>query len=130
MDIIGFDGWEPGVGCITVIIPYEFTFQIGPLEIGRYTLLMTEYHQSIRDPNPQVRMVRFHVVCGDVCGDANCDGRVNVGDAVFVIAYVFNHGPSPEAGAGDANGDGDINIGDGIYLINFVFRDGLAPDCP
>jgi hypothetical protein len=28
-------------------------------------------------------------------GDANCDGQVNVGDAVYLIAYVFKGGPEP-----------------------------------
>ena len=30
-----------------------------------------------------------------VCGDANLDGNVDVGDAVFLINYVFLGGPPP-----------------------------------
>jgi hypothetical protein len=28
-------------------------------------------------------------------GDANADGKVNVGDAVYIISYVFRGGPAP-----------------------------------
>jgi len=28
-------------------------------------------------------------------GDANCDGKINVGDAVFLINYIFKGGPTP-----------------------------------
>ncbi len=33
-----------------------------------------------------------------VCGDANGDNQVNVGDAVFLINYVFKGGPGPDSG--------------------------------
>jgi hypothetical protein len=63
-----------------------------------------------------------------VCGDANGDKQINVGDAVFLIAYVFNSGPAPIPEiAGDANSDGQPNIGDAVYLINYVFKGGPAP---
>ena len=28
-------------------------------------------------------------------GDVNCDGAVNVGDAVYLINYIFKNGPPP-----------------------------------
>jgi hypothetical protein len=63
-----------------------------------------------------------------LCGDANDDGDVNVGDAVYIIAYVFTGGPPPPyICQADANGDGDINVGDAVYLINYIFNGGLAP---
>ncbi|MDD4050830.1 MAG: thrombospondin type 3 repeat-containing protein, partial [candidate division Zixibacteria bacterium] len=34
-------------------------------------------------------------VCDYVCGDANDDAKVNVGDAVFWISYIFRGGPPP-----------------------------------
>ena len=69
---------------------------------------------------------------GDACdytsGDANGDGQANVGDAVYIINYVFKGGaaPNPEC-RGDANCDGDCNVGDAVYLINYVFKGGAAP---
>lgn len=71
---------------------------------------------------------------GDVCdiifGDANDDGNVNVGDAVFLINFVFSQGTPPASdGAADANCDGRIDVGDAVYLINYIFRFGPTPDC-
>ncbi|MDD4051042.1 MAG: dockerin type I repeat-containing protein [candidate division Zixibacteria bacterium] len=68
--------------------------------------------------------------CCDMPGDANNDGKVNVGDGVYIITYVFRGGPAPICLAeGDANGDGKINVGDAVYIITYVFRGGPAPIC-
>ncbi|MCP4568163.1 MAG: hypothetical protein GY841_11350 [FCB group bacterium] len=29
------------------------------------------------------------------CGDTNCDGSINIGDAVYLINYIFKSGPAP-----------------------------------
>jgi hypothetical protein len=66
------------------------------------------------------------------CGDANGDDQINVGDAVFIINYVFKGGEPPDPLCeADANGDGDVNVADAVYLINFVFKGGNPPvdDC-
>jgi C1A family cysteine protease len=63
-------------------------------------------------------------------GDANGDGNINVGDAVYLISYVFRNGPAPSPmAAGDANCDAKINVGDAVYLISYIFRGGPAPGC-
>jgi|GEM_PF-160517 len=63
-------------------------------------------------------------------GDANYDKAVNVGDAVFVINYVFKAGTAPWCKqSADANHDGHINVGDAVSLINYVFKAGAAPQC-
>lgn len=71
--------------------------------------------------------------CEFVCGDANGDDDVNIGDAVSLINYVFNGAdpPTPEE-AGDANCDSAVNIGDAVYLITYIFKGGDAPcaGCP
>lgn len=68
-----------------------------------------------------------------LCGDANGDIVVNVGDAVYMINYVFKGGAPPvPPEAGDANCDGLPNVGDAVFLINYVFRQGPKPcsKCP
>jgi hypothetical protein len=68
--------------------------------------------------------------CGCIPGDANNDGSVNVGDAVYVIAYVFTGGPEPWPFAtcsGDANCDCATNVGDAVYCISYVFQGGPPP---
>ena len=68
---------------------------------------------------------------GLVCGDANGDSAVNVGDAVFLINYIFKGGPAPVPDCvGDANGDGSTNVGDAVYIINYVFKGGPPPVKP
>jgi len=69
---------------------------------------------------------------GTACrpGDANGDGQVNVGDAVYIISYVFKGGPAPTPYAkcsGDANGDCQCNVGDAVYTISYVFKGGPPP---
>lgn len=66
-------------------------------------------------------------------GDANGDLAFNIGDAVYIINYVFKGGPPPAPYAlcsGDANCDCSINIGDAVYIINYIFKGGPVPcDC-
>jgi hypothetical protein len=63
-----------------------------------------------------------------VRGDANNNGSITVGDAVFLIAYLFKGGPAPQYyGAGDANCDGQITIADVVYLISYLFKSGPQP---
>lgn len=61
-------------------------------------------------------------------GDANVDGSLNVGDAVFLIDHIFKNGPAPASKyCGEANGDGVLNVGDAVYMINYVFKNGDPP---
>lgn len=63
-------------------------------------------------------------------GDANGDGDIVVGDAVYIINFVFRGGPAPDPlASGDANCDGQVNVGDAIYIVNYVFRGGPVPGC-
>lgn len=69
---------------------------------------------------------------GALSGDANGDGRINIGDAVYVVNAIFC-GPAPKpypTYSGDANGDCRYNVGDAVYLVNYLFRGGPGPlDC-
>jgi len=68
-------------------------------------------------------------ISGFLGGDANADLKVDVGDAVYIINYVFKNGeaPLPSVCAGDVNGDDACNIGDAIYLINYIYKGGPEP---
>ncbi|MCP4566227.1 MAG: hypothetical protein GY841_01465 [FCB group bacterium] len=68
-----------------------------------------------------------------ICGDANGDLTINVGDAVHLINYVFKNGDPPDPlESGETNCDGAINVGDAVFVINYVFKSGPIPcgDCP
>jgi hypothetical protein len=63
-------------------------------------------------------------------GDANADGDINVGDAVYLIGYIFKGGPDPRyygICGGDANGDCSCDIGDAVFVISYVFKNGSPP---
>jgi hypothetical protein len=79
-------------------------------------------HEDIPCPSP--------TVCDCMPGDANGDGSINVGDAVYLISFVFKGGPAPTPYAtcsGDANCDCAANVGDAVFIIAYVFKGGPAP---
>lgn len=62
------------------------------------------------------------------CGDVNGDGFINLGDAVYLMNFIFRGGPAPDPlESGDVNSDSRVNIGDPVYLINYIFKDGPEP---
>lgn len=73
-------------------------------------------------------LASFILVAAYICGDANGDAMVNVGDAVYLIAYIFSGGQAPEPVCrGDANSDDNTNVGDAVYLISYIFSGGPPP---
>ncbi|MBD3381355.1 MAG: hypothetical protein GF404_04075 [candidate division Zixibacteria bacterium] len=67
-----------------------------------------------------------------ICGDVNDDHEVDVGDIVYLIAYIFSNASEPNPyESGDVNCDMTINLLDVVYLVSYVFRDGPIPcaDC-
>lgn len=63
-----------------------------------------------------------------VCGDADGDDATNIGDAVYLINYIFKSGPAPDPlCSADANGDDGLNIADAVYLITYIFKSGPPP---
>jgi len=106
---------------------------------GDYTITVydTSSYWGILSNEPVNTVIKettvHHVYCASVeCipGDANGDGGVNVGDAVYIIRYVFGEGPPPlpyQTCSGDANGDCTVNVGDAVYIISYIFKDGTPP---
>ncbi|MCJ7577182.1 MAG: FG-GAP-like repeat-containing protein [candidate division Zixibacteria bacterium] len=61
-------------------------------------------------------------------GDANGDGVINAADVVYLINYLYIHGPAPNPlQAGDVNSDGVIDASDVVYLINYLYIGGPPP---
>lgn len=64
-------------------------------------------------------------------GDANDDLAVNLSDAIYLVAHLFQAGPpSVCEDSADANDDGKMNLSDAIYSIDYLFRSGLEPPPP
>jgi subtilisin family serine protease len=63
-------------------------------------------------------------------GDCDSNLRVNLGDAVFLINYIYKSGQPPIVReSAENNCDLEVNVGDAVSLINYIFRSGPAPGC-
>jgi hypothetical protein len=64
------------------------------------------------------------------CGDINDNYRLDVGDAVILLAYLFRGGSPPQDFArADVNCDGNIDLADAQTIINAVFIEGAELNC-
>ncbi len=79
----------------------------------------------------------FHVwiwECESLSGDATGDGAVDVGDAIYLLNYLYKSGTPPQCdpitSCGDVNLDGMVDVGDSIYLLNYLYKNGPAPGNP
>lgn len=76
---------------------------------------------NIRGVNFRDGSVSFRPDFG-VYGDCNGDGRFNIADITYLIAYVFDGGPAPlDYLHGDFDGDGRITVADMVRLLNYLF---------
>jgi hypothetical protein len=63
-------------------------------------------------------------------GDANRDGIIDLGDAVYLMNYLYRGGSPPDPlRAGDCNCDRTVDVGDLVTLIDYLFKEGLPPNC-
>ncbi|MDD5087502.1 MAG: choice-of-anchor D domain-containing protein [bacterium] len=60
-DVFGVDTWQPGMVCLQIIVNYGYLASFGPLNPGNYTILITEYPQSEREPWPDISTLIFNV---------------------------------------------------------------------
>ncbi|MFH1374053.1 MAG: hypothetical protein ABII79_09680 [bacterium] len=66
--------------------------------------------------------------CGKVRGDVDHSYSIDVGDLTYLVAYLFQGGPSPACGdEGDVDGCGSIDVGDLTYFVAYLFSGGPAP---
>jgi len=81
---------------------------------------LAHYHVEVFDPE---------YTC--ICGDANDDLIIELGDVLYLISYLYKGGLPPEdpIERGDANNDCQINLGDLTYLIAYFYRGGYCPEC-
>ncbi len=62
------------------------------------------------------------------CGDVDASARVDIGDAVYLVNYIFAGGGAPQDdAAGDLDCNGRADISDAVHLINYIFASGPSP---
>jgi hypothetical protein len=63
--------------------------------------------------------------------DANADGATDIGDAVWILNYLFRGGRAPTClETANVNRDEVIDLADVIYILQFLFSDGAPPAAP
>ena len=58
-------------------------------------------------------------------GDTNADGSVDISDAIFILAFLFDSGKALSCrDAADTNDDGLIDLSDPVQLLDYLFMGG------
>ncbi|MCJ7577582.1 MAG: S8 family serine peptidase [candidate division Zixibacteria bacterium] len=55
------------------------------------------------------------------CGDVTGDRLVDAADVVYLVNYLYLHGPKPPWIVADINGDATIDGADVVYLVNYLY---------
>ena len=94
--------------------------------LGEYPDSFTVIAPTASNSPGKVRMRlqvwRFH-------GDCDWNGRININDMTYLVAYLFKSGPLPRPTrfVGDLNCNKFININDLTYFVDYFFKDGPIP---
>lgn len=67
-----------------------------------------------------------------LCGDANGDLGLDLGDAIHILTWLFRGGEDPRCGEPaciDVNSDSVSDLSDAISLLDWLFSGGAEPDC-
>ncbi|MCH9030954.1 MAG: M6 family metalloprotease domain-containing protein [candidate division Zixibacteria bacterium] len=68
--------------------------------------------------------------CCSVAGDVDGGSEVDIGDAIFIVKYIFQDGNAPPClDQADADGNNSNDIGDAIFIVKYIFQDGADPVC-
>ncbi len=101
---------------------------------GQMTLLL--YAERSSDPSfhDYVTVTVSMIAPEAICGDANNDEIIEVGDVVHLLNYLYKEGPEPDcipiSACGDVNLDGIIDVADAIYILNYLYKSGPEPCNP
>ncbi|HAK95176.1 MAG TPA: hypothetical protein DCM87_09290 [Planctomycetes bacterium] len=63
-------------------------------------------------------------------GDANCDSKHDIADAIAILSYLFSSKPAKCLDALNANDSDKVDIADAIYLLGYLFASGPPPPPP
>lgn len=101
--------------------------------------IVAEWPSGMVDTLTSIEVNQFMTITETLCGDANGDRAVNIGDVVYITNHVFRNAEcatNPPIGcppdpykAGDVNCDISVNIGDAVFLGNVIFRPGSPGPC-
>lgn len=123
----GVDPYNVGVFYNSNVAPViSQSFEIGgyggviPALVDAYVQALTE-SDPIDPPEGSFRR-----------GDADADGTITLGDAIFILLFLFEAGAAaPSCGdTADVNDDGLFSLTDGMDLLSYLFLNGGPPAPP
>lgn len=98
---------------------YSFILLTFPLSLMKTPAAYQALKQALAD-------MGCDMSCGDIC----LDNRVTIGDAVYLINYLYRDGPPPpEMHDADVDCSGAVDLGDVLALVNLLFRGGAGLTC-
>ena len=119
-----------------------YTGRVSPPETG-YTAFFVELEFASGLASPHVFTTQIAVIGaggGQIPGDCNQDGGLDISDAVCLLFTLFLESPlGLPCGDGsvddpgnrllsDSNGDGAVDLSDAIHLLSYLFIAGLPPE--
>jgi len=98
---------------------FSIVFFNFPLSLMKSPANLTAFRRALADLGVNV-----------TCGDLNDDGRLDIGDAVALLAYLFgDEKPSVDLTRSDVDCSGDVTVSDALIIINAIFRGGVNLHC-
>lgn len=95
----------------------------------QYVVLAEDSEGSYSQPSAPV-VPTLASQCCTLPGDADGNGRVNIGDVTFLLQAIFASGPAPTCvQQADVDHSNRINIGDVTFLFAMMFSKGPLPEC-
>ncbi len=80
---------------------------------------------------PDLHAGTITIVDGFKRAHINADGQANLADVIYLLTYLFAHGPEPVCmKAADISDDGALDIGDAITFLTYLFKHGTPPKPP
>jgi len=101
-----------------------------PLRPGENVFRFEAFDADGRSIGEATAIVRSTRPAGFIRGDTNRDGRVDLADAIAILAGLFSGGPLPCPDAADIDDDGRLLIGDAVTLLQYLFAGGANPAPP
>lgn len=111
------------------LVAYLYLKGPAPSPLGRDDL-DGDGNVDIADVTRMVEMVYGQLRARAVAADLNGDGKVDNADLKYLVAYLFESGPTPDLAKADLDGDGNVDIADVTAMVQYVYLDQHAPVCP
>lgn len=137
LDEAGIDSFPPGVHeVLKITVETELDSGVGERSISicddmgvwETRMVLTDGTPVVPETAPGI--VEILPAAMFIRGDANGDGLVDIGDAMFVLAYLVGTVSSSCPDPLDVNADGVLDLSDFTYLTHYLFQNGPEPFPP